>query len=57
MLMCVTITDCLVSPYRRGVLCMSGGIEEVGIVQWELLLCLLVCWVACYFCVWKVGKN
>lgn len=32
---------------------MSGGIEEVGEVKWEILLCLLACWVACYFCIWR----
>ncbi|XP_034449890.1 sodium- and chloride-dependent betaine transporter-like [Hippoglossus hippoglossus] len=32
---------------------MSGGIDEIGTVKWELLLCLLACWVACYFCIWK----
>ncbi|XP_054456755.1 sodium- and chloride-dependent betaine transporter-like [Anoplopoma fimbria] len=39
--------------WNRGLLSMSGGIEEVGTVKWELLLCLLACWVACYFCIWK----
>lgn len=51
------ITNCLVSPHRRGMLSMSGGIEEVGTVKWELLLCLLACWVACYFCVWKGVRS
>ncbi|XP_051251543.1 sodium- and chloride-dependent betaine transporter-like [Dicentrarchus labrax] len=39
--------------WERGVLSMSGGIAEVGTVQWDLLLCLLACWVVCYFCIWK----
>ncbi|XP_034407781.1 sodium- and chloride-dependent GABA transporter 3-like [Cyclopterus lumpus] len=39
--------------WHRGLLSMSGGIQEVGTVKWELLLCLLACWVACYFCIWK----
>ncbi|TNN86263.1 Sodium- and chloride-dependent GABA transporter 2 [Liparis tanakae] len=39
--------------WHRGILSMSGGIQEVGSVKWELLLCLLACWVACYFCIWK----
>ncbi|XP_065821147.1 sodium- and chloride-dependent GABA transporter 2-like isoform X3 [Labrus bergylta] len=48
------ITKSSVSEFwERGVLSMSGGIEDVGSVKWELLLCLLACWVACYFCVWK----
>ncbi|XP_058508721.1 sodium- and chloride-dependent betaine transporter-like [Solea solea] len=39
--------------WERGVLSMSGGIDEVGTVKWDVVLCLLACWVACYFCVWK----
>ncbi|CAB1352346.1 unnamed protein product [Coregonus sp. 'balchen'] len=38
---------------RRRVLAISGGIEEVGSVRWELMLCLLACWAVCYFCIWK----
>ncbi|XP_075888852.1 sodium- and chloride-dependent betaine transporter-like [Nelusetta ayraudi] len=43
--------------WERGVLSMSAGIEEVGSVKWELLLCLLACWVACYFCIWKGVRS
>ncbi|XP_034408420.1 LOW QUALITY PROTEIN: sodium- and chloride-dependent GABA transporter 3-like, partial [Cyclopterus lumpus] len=39
--------------WHRGILSMSGGIQEVGTVKWDLLLCLLACWVACYCCIWK----
>uniref|UniRef100_UPI0037E8F668 sodium- and chloride-dependent GABA transporter 2-like n=1 Tax=Semicossyphus pulcher TaxID=241346 RepID=UPI0037E8F668 len=43
--------------WERGVLSLSGGIEEIGTVQWELVLCLLACWVACYFCIWKGVRS
>ncbi|CAJ1075336.1 sodium- and chloride-dependent betaine transporter-like isoform X1 [Xyrichtys novacula] len=43
--------------WERGVLSLSGGIEEIGTVQWKLLLCLLACWVACYFCIWKGVRS
>ncbi|XP_036949652.1 sodium- and chloride-dependent betaine transporter-like isoform X2 [Acanthopagrus latus] len=43
--------------WERGVLSMSRGIEEVGRVQWELLLCLLASWVVCYFCIWKGVRS
>ncbi|XP_063761023.1 sodium- and chloride-dependent betaine transporter-like [Eleginops maclovinus] len=43
--------------WERGVLSMSGGIEELGGVQWEVLLCLLAVWVVCYFCVWKGVRS
>ncbi|XP_076608398.1 sodium- and chloride-dependent betaine transporter-like [Chaetodon auriga] len=43
--------------WERGLLSMSGGIEEIGTVRWELLLSLLACWVACYFCIWKGVRS
>ncbi|KAM3863781.1 sodium- and chloride-dependent GABA transporter 3-like [Diretmus argenteus] len=49
-----TLTSSSASEFwERRVLSMSGGIEEVGMVRWELVLCLLACWAACYFCIWK----
>lgn len=36
---------------------MSSGIEEIGHVQWELSLCLLLAWVICYFCIWKGVRS
>lgn len=42
---------------RRGMLGMSGGIEELGSVRWELALCLLACWSFCYFSIWKGVKS
>ncbi|KAM6946141.1 sodium- and chloride-dependent GABA transporter 2-like [Aplochiton taeniatus] len=43
--------------WERRVLSISGGIEEMGSVRWELLLCLIVMWVICYFCIWKGVKS
>uniref|UniRef100_A0A6Q2XZ55 Transporter n=1 Tax=Esox lucius TaxID=8010 RepID=A0A6Q2XZ55_ESOLU len=43
--------------WERRVLAISGGIEEVGSVRWELLPCLIVMWVICYFCIWKGVKS
>ncbi|KAM3863782.1 sodium- and chloride-dependent GABA transporter 2-like [Diretmus argenteus] len=49
-----TLTSSSASEFwERRVLSMSGGIEEVGVVKWELVLCLLACWAACYFSIWK----
>ncbi|CAF97747.1 unnamed protein product [Tetraodon nigroviridis] len=42
---------------RRRMLRMSRGIEEVGSVSWELLLCLLASWVFCYFSIWKGVRS
>ncbi|XP_027146748.1 sodium- and chloride-dependent GABA transporter 3-like [Larimichthys crocea] len=43
--------------WERRVLAMSGGIEELGSVRWDLALCLLVCWVFCYFSIWKGVRS
>uniref|UniRef100_A0A674AIZ7 Transporter n=1 Tax=Salmo trutta TaxID=8032 RepID=A0A674AIZ7_SALTR len=43
--------------WERRVLNISGGIEEMGSIRWELALCLLLTWVICYFCVWKGIKS
>uniref|UniRef100_H3C8U1 Uncharacterized protein n=1 Tax=Tetraodon nigroviridis TaxID=99883 RepID=H3C8U1_TETNG len=52
------VTKSSVSEFwERRVLSMSGGIEELGSVKWEMLLCLLACWVACYFCIWKGVRS
>ncbi|XP_029483202.1 sodium- and chloride-dependent GABA transporter 2-like isoform X1 [Oncorhynchus nerka] len=49
----ITTTSAATEFWERRVLAISGGIEEVGSVRWELMLCLLACWAVCYFCVWK----
>uniref|UniRef100_UPI003AAF3463 sodium- and chloride-dependent GABA transporter 2-like n=1 Tax=Centroberyx gerrardi TaxID=166262 RepID=UPI003AAF3463 len=43
--------------WERRVLSISGGIEEVGSIRWEVLLCLIAMWVICYFCIWKGVKS
>ncbi|XP_071347699.1 sodium- and chloride-dependent GABA transporter 3-like [Trachinotus anak] len=43
--------------WERRALAMSGGIEELGSVRWELALCLLACWVFCYFSIWKGVRS
>ncbi|XP_070699309.1 sodium- and chloride-dependent GABA transporter 2-like [Pempheris klunzingeri] len=47
----------VVEFWQHRVLKMSGGIEEVGSLRWELVLCLILAWVICYFCVWKGIKS
>ncbi|KAK2822752.1 hypothetical protein Q5P01_022817 [Channa striata] len=51
------ITSAATEFWERRVLGMSGGIEELGSVRWELALCLLVSWVFCYFSIWKGVKS
>ncbi|XP_037346500.2 sodium- and chloride-dependent GABA transporter 2 [Pungitius pungitius] len=43
--------------WQRRVLNLSTGIEDLGNIQWELSLCLLLAWIICYFCVWKGVRS
>ncbi|XP_076012731.1 sodium- and chloride-dependent GABA transporter 2-like isoform X2 [Genypterus blacodes] len=43
--------------WERRVLGLSQGIDEIGSLRWELVLCLLLAWILCYFCVWKGVKS
>lgn len=47
----------IVFPSRRRVLAISGGIDEIGGIRWELLLCVIVMWTVGYFCIWKGVKT
>ncbi|XP_053493070.1 sodium- and chloride-dependent GABA transporter 2 isoform X2 [Ictalurus furcatus] len=56
-----TIPENATSPvkefWERRVLNLTGSIQELGNVRWELALCLLLAWIICYFCVWKGVKS
>ncbi|XP_078517838.1 sodium- and chloride-dependent taurine transporter-like [Lissotriton helveticus] len=39
--------------WENNVLSLSKGIEDVGVIKWDLALCLLLVWVICFFCIWK----
>ncbi|XP_034024659.1 LOW QUALITY PROTEIN: sodium- and chloride-dependent GABA transporter 2-like [Thalassophryne amazonica] len=43
--------------WERRVLALSGGIEDIGGIRWEVLLCLIALWIICYFCVWKGVRS
>ncbi|KAL6479346.1 hypothetical protein MHYP_G00127790 [Metynnis hypsauchen] len=43
--------------WERRVLSVSSGIEEIGKVHWEILLCLGAVWIISYFCIWKGVKS
>lgn len=57
----LTIAANATSPVRefweRRVLNLSGSVHELGVIRWELALCLLLSWVICYFCVWQGVKS
>ncbi|GAA6101057.1 sodium- and chloride-dependent GABA transporter 3-like, partial [Tachysurus ichikawai] len=43
--------------WERRVLNISKGIDEVGNINWEILLCLIAMWIVCYFSIWKGVKS
>ncbi|KAK7925808.1 hypothetical protein WMY93_008118 [Mugilogobius chulae] len=47
----------VVEYWQHRVLKISTGIEDVGSLRWELVLCLILTWIICYFCVWKGIKS
>ncbi|XP_028988182.1 sodium- and chloride-dependent GABA transporter 3-like [Betta splendens] len=51
------VTSAATEFWERRMLGMSSGIEQLGSVRWELALCLLACWVFCYFCIWKGVRS
>uniref|UniRef100_A0A3Q2QQB8 Transporter n=1 Tax=Fundulus heteroclitus TaxID=8078 RepID=A0A3Q2QQB8_FUNHE len=57
----MTIPENATSPvtefWERRVLNITGNINELGSIRWELALCLLLSWIVCYFCVWKGVKS
>uniref|UniRef100_A0A8C6P8V8 Transporter n=1 Tax=Nothobranchius furzeri TaxID=105023 RepID=A0A8C6P8V8_NOTFU len=48
---------CLCVYHRRRVLRISSGIDHIGALNWDLVACLAVAWVICYFCIWKGVKS
>ncbi|KAM3924881.1 sodium- and chloride-dependent betaine transporter-like [Leptodactylus fuscus] len=53
---CMTVYP-VFTALRRRTLGLTGGIEDLGSIQWELALCLLLGWIICYFCIWKGVKS
>lgn len=50
-------TSPVIEFWERRVLRISSGIDEIGTLHWDLVLCLLLAWVLCYFCIWKGVKS
>ncbi|XP_063984488.1 sodium- and chloride-dependent GABA transporter ine [Diachasmimorpha longicaudata] len=43
--------------FDNKVLQISSGIEEPGILRWEIVACLVAAWVLVYFSIWKSIKS
>uniref|UniRef100_A0A4W5QUV0 Transporter n=1 Tax=Hucho hucho TaxID=62062 RepID=A0A4W5QUV0_9TELE len=41
----------------RRVLRISSGIDNIGSLNWDLVLCLAIAWILVYFCIWKGVKS
>uniref|UniRef100_A0AAY4CJI4 Transporter n=1 Tax=Denticeps clupeoides TaxID=299321 RepID=A0AAY4CJI4_9TELE len=46
-----------VMEFWENVLRLSGGLDEVGDISGNMVLCLIVTWVIVYFCIWKGVKS
>ncbi|XP_053186776.1 sodium- and chloride-dependent betaine transporter-like [Scomber japonicus] len=55
--MLTNTTSAATEFWERRMLGMSAGIEDLGSVRWELVLCLLASWVFTYFSIWKGVKS
>ncbi|XP_078270417.1 sodium- and chloride-dependent creatine transporter 1-like isoform X2 [Rhinoraja longicauda] len=47
----------IIEFWERRVLRISGGIDQIGTIHWQMLLCVLATWVIVYFCIWKGVKS
>ncbi|XP_069130315.1 sodium- and chloride-dependent glycine transporter 1-like [Argopecten irradians] len=43
--------------WQRGVLQLSKGIEDMGDLRWDLLICLFIAWVVVFLCLCKGIKS
>lgn len=50
-------TSPVIEFWERRALRISSGIDHMGVIHWDLALCLFLAWVLCYFCIWKGVKS
>ncbi|CAL9696565.1 unnamed protein product [Knipowitschia caucasica] len=53
----INATSPVIEFWERRVLRLSSGLHHIGSLNWDLVLCLLVAWIICYFCIWKGVKS
>uniref|UniRef100_UPI00398F4CFF sodium- and chloride-dependent creatine transporter 1-like isoform X2 n=1 Tax=Pristiophorus japonicus TaxID=55135 RepID=UPI00398F4CFF len=47
----------IIEFWERKVLRISSGIDHLGTINWQMLLCVLATWIIVYFCIWKGVKS
>ncbi|XP_060788391.1 sodium- and chloride-dependent creatine transporter 1-like [Neoarius graeffei] len=50
-------TSPIIEFWENKVLRISKGLDDIGQINWEMVLCLMAVWVLVYFCVWKGVKS
>ncbi|MDJ0773496.1 MAG: sodium-dependent transporter [Mastigocoleus sp. MO_167.B18] len=43
--------------FNNSVLQISDGVNNLGGINWSILLCLIIVWVLVYFCIWQGTKS
>ncbi|XP_045204614.2 sodium- and chloride-dependent taurine transporter-like isoform X2 [Mercenaria mercenaria] len=47
------VSDPVTEFWERKVLDISEGVQELGMIKWDICLCLILAWIVVYFCIWK----
>ncbi|XP_069795578.1 sodium- and chloride-dependent creatine transporter 1-like isoform X2 [Narcine bancroftii] len=47
----------IIEFWERRVLRITGGIDQLGAINWQMLLCVITTWIIVYFCIWKGVKS
>ncbi|XP_060783026.1 sodium- and chloride-dependent creatine transporter 1-like [Neoarius graeffei] len=50
-------TSPIIEFWENKVLRISKGLDDMGQMNWEIILCLIAVWLVVYFCIWKGVKS
>ncbi|XP_025086275.1 sodium-dependent proline transporter-like isoform X1 [Pomacea canaliculata] len=43
--------------FYRSVLDVSSGLDRLGVIKWQMVMCLLLCWIIVFFCLFRGIKS